>query len=190
MTMQMHRRWLSVVVAVTGFGMLTAPGDAQQSQTRFAPNQPGKWMPMPNRPYPDEIPVPEIFSPYGHLPGPDQLPSHPDMPDLLTMEDGTKVTTKEQWPKRREEIKKILEYYSVGTAPPPPGNVKGKEISSQMLQDGKFEYRLIHLTFGPQDSLSLDFGIVTPTGNGPVPVVIALAGSPPGSTAQIQRLPA
>src|ERR1035437_2126515 len=28
----------------------------------------------------------------------------PTMPDVLTMKDGTKVTSKEQWPKRRAEI--------------------------------------------------------------------------------------
>jgi hypothetical protein len=188
MSEQTPRRWMSFVVAAAGLAFLTGEAGAQESQTRFAPNQPAKWMPMPSRPYPDEIPVPEIPSPYGHLPGPDQLPSHPEMPDLLTMNDGTKITTKEQWPQRREEIKKTLEYYSVGTAPPPPGNVVGKEISSQLLLDGKFKYRLIHLTFGPQDGLSLDFGIATPTASGPMPVVIALAGSPPGSTAQIPRL--
>ncbi len=45
---------------------------------------------------------------------------------------------------------RTLEYYAVGQAPPPPGNVKGVEVSSQMLMDGKVKYRLVHLTFGPQ----------------------------------------
>ena len=53
------------------------------------------------------------------------LPSRPEMPDPLTMNDGRKVTTREQWRARREEMKQILEFYELGHAPPPPGNVPG-----------------------------------------------------------------
>ena len=50
------------------------------------------------------------------------------------MNDGTKVKTPAQWQKRREEIKKILEYYAVGQMPPPPGNVKGEEMHSELAR--------------------------------------------------------
>ncbi|HVT90917.1 MAG TPA: hypothetical protein VHD56_18840 [Tepidisphaeraceae bacterium] len=133
-------------------------------------------------PDPKEIPVPEIVTPLGKMPGVNELPVRKEMPDIMTMNDGTKVTTPEQWAKRREEMKKILEYYAVGVAPPAPGNVKGKEISSQLLADGKIKYRLIHLTFGPQESLSLDIGIFTPTTGGPFPAYIEPGGTPPGAT--------
>ena len=81
------------------------------------------------------------------------------------------------------EMKQILEYYFAGIAPPPPGNVKGKEIKSQMVMDGKVKYRLIHLTFGPKESLSLDIGVFTPVTGGPVPALIMPGGTPPGATA-------
>ena len=90
--------------------------------------------------------------------------------------------------KRREEMKRILEYYAVGIAPPPPGNVKGKEIKSQLVQGGKVKYRLVHLTFGPKESLSLDIGIFTPAEGGPFPAVIMPGGTPPDGTS-LPRLP-
>jgi len=116
------------------------------------------------------------------MPGVDQLPNRPEMPDVMTLNNGQKVKTAKQWEQRRAEMKRVLEYYAVGQAPPPPGNVKGKEISSEMLMGGKVKYRLIHLTFGPQESLSLDIGIYAPVGGGPVPALISPSGSPPGAT--------
>ncbi len=106
------------------------------------------------RPDPNEIPLPVLPSPLPAMPGVDKLPTRTEMPDIMTMNNGKKVKTSADWQKRRIEMKEILEYYAVGVAPPPPGNVKGKEISSQLLLDGKVKYRLVHLTFGPQESLS------------------------------------
>ena len=58
------------------------------------------------------------------------LPVQTNLPDVMTMLDGTKVTTAAQWRARREEMKSILEHYELGHAPPPPGNVSGIEIQS------------------------------------------------------------
>ncbi len=137
---------------------------------------------------PKEIPVPPIATPMGRLPGVSELPARPALPDVLTLNDGTKVTTAAQWPKRRAEILRTLEYYAVGQAPPAPGNVTGREVKSQLLADGKVRYRLVHLTFGPGAKLGLDIGIYTPATGGPFPAVIAPAGTPPGAT-PLPRLP-
>ena len=48
------------------------------------------------------------------------LPVRKEMPDVMTMSDGTHVTTITQWRTRREEMKAILEHYELGHAPPPP----------------------------------------------------------------------
>jgi hypothetical protein len=140
------------------------------------------------RPDPQEIPIPPIAISMPPMPGVDKLPDRPEMPDVLTMNNGQKVASAAQWKRRREEMKLILEYYAVGQAPPPPGNVKGHEVSSQLVLNGKVKYRLVHLTFGPQESLSLDIGIFIPTGGGPAPVLISPSGSPPGATL-LPRLP-
>jgi hypothetical protein len=135
-----------------------------------------------DRPDPKEIPVPPIKTSMHDIPSVDQLPDRPAMPDVMTLDDGQKVKTLKQWDKRRAEMKRTLEYYAVGLAPPPPGNVKGVEVSSQMLADGKVKYRLVHLTFGPNESLSLDVGIFTPATGGPFPTLVSPSGTPPGAT--------
>jgi len=140
-------------------------------------------------PDPKEIPVPPIKTAMQPLPGANELPVRAEMPDVLTMNDGTRVTTPKQWPKRREEMKRILEYYAVGLMPPPPGNVRGQEIKSEPVLDGKVKYRLVHLTFGPKRKLELNIGIFTPNDQkGPFPAIISQGGSPPGAT-PLPRLP-
>ena len=141
-----------------------------------------------NGPDPREIPIPRIKTPMGTLPGAGQLPVRKELPDVMVMNDGTNVTTRAQWQKRRKEMTRILEYYAVGQMPPPPGNVKGKEVSSETVLDGDVKYRLVHLTFGPSEKLSLDIGIFTPLKGGPFPAIILQSGTPPGATA-LPRLP-
>ncbi len=137
---------------------------------------------IPNRPDPREIPLPKITTSLGEMPGVDALPVRPELPDVLTMNDGTKVTTVEQWRKRREEIRRTLEYYATGQPPPAPGNVKGREVKSETVLDGKVKYRLVHLTFGPEEKLALDIGVFTPAEGGPFPAIILQGGTPPGAT--------
>ncbi len=116
-----------------------------------------------SKPDPREIPLPPIATSMPAMPGVDKLPDRPTMPDALTMNDGKRVTSAAQWKQRRAEIKWTLEYYAVGQAPPPPGNVKGREVSSQLVLNGKVKYRLVHLTFWPgNESLQpQDIGIFT-----------------------------
>jgi hypothetical protein len=140
-------------------------------------------------PDPREIPVPPIKIAMKPLPGVNDLPVRAEMPDVLMMNDGTKVTTVKQWKQRREEMKRILEYYAVGQMPPPPGNVKGRELKSELVLDGKVKYRLVQLTFGPKRKLELNIGIFTPTDSkGPFPAILSQSGTPSGAT-PLPRLP-
>lgn len=119
----------------------------------------------------------------GTLPGVNELPVHKELPDVMTMNDGSKAASRRQWEKRREEMKRILAYYAVGQAPPPPGNVKGQEMKTQTVLDGSVRYRLVHLTFGPQAKLSLNIGIFTPVNGGRFPAIISQGGTPPDAPA-------
>jgi hypothetical protein len=106
------------------------------------------------------------------------LPLRKEMPDPLTMNDGAKVTTAAQWDARRTEMKRILEYYSLGTMPPPPGNVRGHDLKSQIVANGKAAFRLVHLTFG-EEKLGFDVAIFTPTANnGPFPTFVNISFDP------------
>jgi hypothetical protein len=100
------------------------------------------------------------------------LPVQTNLPDVMTMADGTKVTTVAQWRARREELKAILEHYELGHAPPPPGNVSGTEIQSRPVLDGAAKFQLVHLKFGPDEKLGFDVTIFTPTNGGPFPTII------------------
>ncbi len=96
------------------------------------------------------------------MPAVKDLPVRAAMPDPLVGEDGQKITTKQQWQKQRERMKQILEYYALGHRPPPPGNVAGHELQTKQLLDGKVHYRLVHLAFGPKQSLGFDVAIFIP----------------------------
>ncbi len=136
-----------------------------------------------------EIPVPAIIGPLGKLPGVSELPVRDEMPDVLRRDDGTPVKTRDEWSRRREEIKRTLAYYAVGQMPPPPGNVTGTVVRSESVLGGTVNYRLVRLAFGPQKKLSLDIGIFTPATGGPFPAIIAKGASAPGATL-LPRLPA
>ena len=164
---------VSHVILIAGVIMVVAGTDLAQTATG---------------PDPKEIPVPEIKTDLGKMLGVNNLPARAEMPDPLIMNDGTKITTIGQWQKRREEIKRTLEYYAVGEMPPPPGNVKGLEVTNESVLDGKIKYRLVHLTFGPGEKLALDIGIFTPVTGGPFPAIISQAGTPPHGAA-LPRLP-
>ena len=139
-------------------------------------------------PDPREIPLPPIQTPMRALPGVNDLPALPQMPAVMLMNDGARVTTRRQWEKRRAEMKRILAWYAVGQMPPAPGNVKGIELKSESLANGAIRYRLVRLTFGPAEKLSLDIGIFTPVHGGPFPAIILQSGTPPGGTV-LPRLP-
>src|SRR6185436_9670137 len=115
-------------------------------------------------------------------------PARTAMPDVMVMNDGTRITARRQWEARRREMRRILSYYAVGQMPPAPGNVKGREIQSELVLDGTVKYRLVRLTFGPTSQLSLDIGVFTPVKGGPFPAVILQGGTAPGGTV-LPRLP-
>jgi hypothetical protein len=96
----------------------------------------------------------------------DDLPAIEELPDPLTMNDGTPVITPEQWKMRRREMIRILEDYEYGHMPPPPENVKAEvvESSSGISTGGGLEadFRKLHLTFGPGEELGFDLGLFTP----------------------------
>lgn len=112
------------------------------------------------------------------------LPVRPELPDVMTMCDGTKVATVAQWRQRREEMKQILEFYELGHAPPPPGNVTGQVLQSRTVLNGAADFRLVHLKFGPEEKLGFDVAIFTPAGgSSPYPTIVNPSFAPtPGVT--------
>ncbi len=122
------------------------------------------------------------------FPAVNDLPIQTNMPNPLVMADGKTITTPAEWLQHRAAVKGIIEHYALGHMPPPPRNVKGHEVISRLLADGKTSYRLVHLTFGPEEKLSLDISIFLPAEtNGikaPFPMIVqpsfsAIVNNPP-----------
>lgn len=113
------------------------------------------------------------------------LPVIKEMPDPLTMKDGTKVSTPEQWKLRRQELIQILEDYEYGHMPPAPGNLKASTTTAAhriTVSSGlEADYQMLHLTFGPGEKLGFDLGLFTPVSATPTgatyPVLISLTSS-------------
>ena len=109
------------------------------------------------------------------------LPVRAEMPNPLITDDGKTVSTPEQWKLRREEMKNIMEEYVYGHMPPPPDNVSGHEVRTNLLADGTVLYRLVHLIFGKDDKLGFDIGIFTPVLTNdikaPFPIILHLTFS-------------
>lgn len=122
------------------------------------------------------------------------LPVLAAMPDPLVGNDGQKITTVQQWKARREEMKRILEHYSLGHRPPPPGNVVGHELQSKRLLEGMADFRLVHLTFGPEEKLGFDIAIFVPaetkTAKAPFATIIQPSFLPtPGVQSKVSLAP-
>ena len=135
-------------------------------------------------PDPREIPLPPIKTLMGNLPDVNDLPvrtANAGRDDDERRHQGHHARAMAATPTGNATHPRVL-FRGAGAAA--TGNVKGTEIKSQLLANGKYKYRLVHLTFGPDEKLYLDIGIFTPTEGGPFPTVIAWANTPPGGTPQ------
>ena len=99
------------------------------------------------------------------------------LPDPLICEDGTKVTTVEQWQgKRRAELVKLFEKHVYGRVPEFQYSVDAKEITrnKEALGNGSVDVIQRQLTFNANEkSLSVNVAIFLPSGaDGPVPVYL------------------
>ena len=139
---------------------------------------------------PRETPVPPIITGLPALPGPGELPEQIDLPDPLVFDDGHRVTSIDEWPARREEIKKKLLYYATGSMPPAPGNVRGRELAAATVLDALVHYRLVHLSFGPDEKLGFDIAVFTPASpTGPRPTIIFPTFDPTPGSEKLPLLP-
>ncbi len=105
------------------------------------------------------------------FPPPGELPPIKQLPDPFLFSDGSRVKSTEDWSRRREQIKSQLLYYEFGRMAPPPGNVKGTEISSK-TNDSGVTLKEIQLKMGPDDKVSAHLFLTIPSGTGPFPAIV------------------
>ncbi|HUR46349.1 MAG TPA: hypothetical protein VMZ27_10785, partial [Candidatus Saccharimonadales bacterium] len=99
----------------------------------------------------------------------DALPSIPFLPDPLKNSAG-KMVTREEWPKRRQELLLQFQQYVTGTLPPYPGNVRAAAVKSHE-EPGCYVDEVV-LEFGPGHKAKLRMELLVPKGQGPFPVLI------------------
>lgn len=98
------------------------------------------------------------------FPAPESLPSRPGLPDPLTMLDGTKITTREQWErKRRPELQRLFQHYMYGFAPPAPERIEAKvEYEDPKALGGKATMQVVRLKFGPEAAPPISLLVFVP----------------------------
>ena len=96
-----------------------------------------------------------------------------NLPDLLTFNDGIKVTSKEDWEKRRKEIFSILENEIYGT--PVPFKKFNTEVSEdKIICAGKGLHTSVKLSFPEAENFSFPVEILRPDTKKKVPVFVFL----------------
>jgi dienelactone hydrolase len=109
------------------------------------------------------------------LPPVEQLPAVAEMPNPFVMRDGTPVKTREDWAKRREELRTMILHYEFGQLPPSPGNVSAAEKSFKTIEALNATEREILLTIGCGNDKKIEYTLTLtePRGKeGPLPVIV------------------
>jgi hypothetical protein len=107
----------------------------------------------------------------------DELPVVKELPDPFRFLDGSRVTSKADWERRRSELKTIIQYYSYGHMPPAPGNIIAEKLSSTSLFDGAARQEFLLLSMGPDNAIKVNVQMLVPEGTGPFPAIIKNDGS-------------
>lgn len=105
----------------------------------------------------------------------DMLPVLRHLPDPLLMNDGRRVTTREDWQTRRREIVESLLYWEYGHMPPAPETLHAEELAEiEVLEDTAIEHRAT-LVMGPEEKVRVRMGVYKPKSiEKPMPVLLAI----------------
>jgi len=112
-------------------------------------------------------------------------------PNPFIFNNGTQVTTQEDWAVRREEIKEILLDIEYGHMPGRPDALQAEEISSEVRADGStakvVELSIIPSNATPNTMIKFMVWIYIPSGTGPFPTVVKVAQDGTGSQTEMNQ---
>jgi hypothetical protein len=111
------------------------------------------------------------------FPKPADLPAKPELPDPLVMFNGERVTSKDDWfKKRRPELKELFQHYMYGYPPPAPVKIDAKiEREDKDYFDGKATKKEVTIRFGPEGTPPIQLLLVIPNKRTkPVPVFVGM----------------
>jgi hypothetical protein len=91
------------------------------------------------------------------------------LPDLLTFENGTKVTTRQHWLQRRQQIKDLFIEYYIGTFPSTiPSITNTSTIREIPFRGGNS--KILQIFFDTKNKANFTMEVMIPDGEGPFPV--------------------
>ncbi len=105
------------------------------------------------------------------------LPPSPGLPDLLTLNDGSRITNKATWPRRRSELIPPLLHYQYGHLPPRPDRITARVDRVREHRSGLGTEEWITLVIGSERNLEMRILAYVPKTPGPHPVIIEEKGS-------------
>lgn len=96
----------------------------------------------------------------------DQLPSIPQLPDPFTFNDGSRLKSPADWPRRRAELVDLALTYEYGYPPPPATNVRAEVLSqgptTRPAELPGAREETIKLTMGPNNAVSTHLVLTIP----------------------------
>jgi cyclophilin family peptidyl-prolyl cis-trans isomerase len=110
------------------------------------------------------------------LPGTDKLPANKELPDPLVMLDGTRISTAQEWvKKRRPELKRLFQHYMYGELPPAVKVEAKIEHEDSKALGGKAILREVSLALAPAPAPKIHVLLVIPAERkGRVPVFVGM----------------
>jgi hypothetical protein len=106
------------------------------------------------------------------MPGADQLPAIAELPDPFLTGKGTRVKTRDDWGRHRQELKAMVLYYEYGHMPPPAA-VSATEISSNVNDALGAAEKHFLLSIGRDKKVQYHLDLTIPQGkSGRLPVVL------------------
>ncbi|HOH29005.1 MAG TPA: hypothetical protein PLC40_04980 [Candidatus Hydrogenedentes bacterium] len=105
---------------------------------------------------------------------PEEYASVEKLPDPFRFLDGSRVTSEEDWPRRRREMLELVLEIQYGHLPEAPGNVKLERIIQEKeINDGVTRLEKHILTMGPQGKISAQLDLYFPLSTErPCPVIL------------------
>jgi hypothetical protein len=110
------------------------------------------------------------------FPAAETLPLQAELPDVLKLSNGQKVTTPKQWSEqRRPELKALFAHYMYGEIPPKPAKLNfDTQVLDKKFLGGKATLKNVTISIAGSEIPKIDLLMVTPNTTTPAPVFLTL----------------
>ena len=113
------------------------------------------------------------------------------LPDPFLLNNGTRVSTQQEWEIRRNEIKDLLQSIEYGTIPGRPDAILATEANSEILENGTKKTVVLSITpfnSTPSVVFNMTIWVYTPNIAGPLPVVVKVSPDGTGTQTPISKI--